>query len=52
MAEGREVTSLGKSWWSLGLQNGKNGAGERGQLVITEDFTVVQYMYVQNVYSL
>lgn len=31
---------------------GRNGDGEQGQLVLTEDLTVVQYMYVQNVYSL
>lgn len=44
--------SLGNSWWSLELQKGKNGDGEQGQLAIMEDFTVVQYMYVQNTYSL
>lgn len=41
--------TAGRAW---GYQMGRYGDGEHGQLVITEDFTVVQYMYVQNVHSL
>lgn len=50
---GREASDVTEnSWWGLGLQNEKKWRWRQGQLVIMEDFTVVQYLYVQNVYSL